>query len=147
MRDKGYGAAELERLLYHESGLLALSGETSDMRTLLASKSPSSAFAVDYYCYWAARHVGSLAVALGGVDAIAFTGGIGENAAYVRAEICSRIAFLGVKIDPDSNALNAFDLTEKSACACTYIVPANEEFVIARHAQRLAVSEKTEQSS
>ena len=138
LRDKGYGAEELERLLYHKSGLLALSGETSDMRTLLASTSPSAAFAVDYYCYWAARHVGSLAVALGGLDAIAFTGGIGENAAHVRAAICSSIAFLGVEINQNANAHNTFDITETSAVARAYIVSAQEELVIARHTQRLA---------
>lgn len=138
MRDHGLGAGELERLLYHESGLLALSGETSDMRALLASTSARAAFAVDYYCYWAARHAGSLAVALGGLDAIAFTGGIGENAAVVRAQICSRLGFLGVTIDPEGNALNNFDLTRKFAGTGVYIVPAKEELVIARHAQRLA---------
>jgi acetate kinase len=135
MRDQGLTPAALERLIYHESGLLALSGETSDMRALLASTSPRAAFAVDYYAYWAARQIGSLVVALGGIDALAFTGGIGEHAGPVRAAICTHLEFLGVKIDAARNRTDQPTLSPDDAAVVVLIVPANEELVIARHAQ------------
>ena len=136
MRDQGYTPAALEKLIYHESGLRALSGETSDMRTLLASSSKNAAFAVDYYAYWAARHVGSLVVATGGLDALVFTGGIGENAAPVRAKICLHLAWLGVALDPQRNQANAADISAASATVSTLIVRADEEGVIAAHVHR-----------
>jgi acetate kinase len=138
MRKEGLGPNELERLIYQESGLLALSGETSDMRALIASSSPRAAFAVEYYCYWAARHAGSLAVALGGLDAVAFTGGIGENAPSVRLRIAHYLRFLGVDIDANANATHRFDLSSSAASVRSYAVPADEELVIARHTLRLA---------
>ncbi len=131
MRDKGYGLAELEQLIYRDSGLLALSGETSDMRALLASPSPRAAFAVDAFCYSAARHVGSLAVALGGLDALAFTGGIGEHAGPVREKICAHLRWLGVAIDAIGNAAHAFAIG--AASVPVYVVATNEERVIVRH--------------
>jgi acetate kinase len=135
MRDHGLTPAALERLIYHESGLLALSGDTSDMRTLLASAAPRAAFAVDYYAYWAARQIGSLVVALGGIDALVFTGGIGEHAAPVRAAICTHLEFLGVSIDNDRNRANQPTLSAAEAAVAVLIEPANEELVMARHAR------------
>ncbi len=88
------GADRAEALLNNESGLLALAG-TNDMATLLARDDDEATFAIEHFCYWAARHAGSMAVAMGGIDAIAFTGGIGENAANVRANILRRLHFLG----------------------------------------------------
>lgn len=137
MRDQGYTPKALENLIYHESGLRALSGETSDMRMLLASPSENAAFAVDYYAYWAARHVGSLIVATGGLDTLVFTGGIGENAASVREKICGHLAWLGVVLDPDRNRANADDLSGPSATVSTLIVRADEEGVIAAHVHRI----------
>jgi acetate kinase len=121
MRDEGLGIAELEDLLYRKSGLLGLSGISGDMRTLLASPAPEAREAVEYYCYWAARYAGSLVSAMGGLDAIVFTGGVGENAAPVRERILSHLSWLGLP----ANA--------------TYIIPANEELTIARHTIRLVL--------
>ncbi len=119
MRDDHMDIAGLENLLYRRSGLLGLSGISADMRVLLASDAPEAKEAVDYYCYSAARHAGSLVAALGGLDAIVFTGGIGENAGPVRARILGHLKWLGL----DEGAI--------------YIVPANEELTIARHVAAL----------
>ena len=117
MKDDHLTAMEMEEILYQKSGLLGLSGLTSDMRSLLNSPAPAALDAIDAYCYWAARQAGSLITAMGGLDAIVFTGGIGENAEPVRQRIVEQLA-----------GMNAFDV---------HIVQANEEYVIARHALRL----------
>jgi acetate kinase len=117
MRDHGMTASEVETLLYRNSGLLGLSGLTSDMRKLLESDDPQAKFAVEAFCYWAARQAGSLAVALGGLDAIAFTGGIGENAEFVRRQIVRTLRWIGP--------------------FTVHIVPAGEESVIARQMFRI----------
>jgi acetate kinase len=119
MRDDHLDIPALEDLLYRKSGLLGLSGISADMRVLLASDAPEAREAVDYYCYWAARYAGSLVSAMGGLDAIVFTGGVGENAAPVRAKIMAHLAWL--KLPPGA----------------VHIVPANEELTIARHTARL----------
>lgn len=119
MRDDHMDIAALEDLLYRRSGLLGLSGISADMRVLLASDRTEAREAVDYYCYAAARHAGSLVAALGGLDAIAFTGGIGENAAPVRQRILDHLKWLGIKDE------------------AIHIVPANEELTIARHVKAL----------
>ncbi len=137
MRDDGLDLDGLEDLLYRKSGLLGLSGISSDMRALLASDRPEAAAAVDYYCYWAARHAGSLVTVLGGLDAVVFTGGIGENAAEVRARILTRLAWLGLELDRERNAANAFILSPDGARLPVFIIPANEELTIARHVTKL----------
>ncbi|MDO8352610.1 MAG: acetate kinase, partial [Aestuariivirga sp.] len=109
----------LEDLLYRRSGLLGISGLSSDMRELLASPAAEAAEAVNAYCYQAARYAGSLAVAIGGLDAIVFTGGIGENAEPVRQKILAQLLFLGLKAND------------------VYVVKANEELTIARHVETL----------
>jgi len=119
MRDEHLDIEGLEDLLYRRSGLLGLSGISSDMRVLLASDRPEAKEAVDYYCYSAARHAGSLVAALGGLDAIVFTGGIGENAAPVRQRILDHLKWLGLRDD------------------AIRIVSANEELAIARHVKAL----------
>ncbi|HUR43074.1 MAG TPA: acetate kinase, partial [Aestuariivirga sp.] len=115
MRDENLDAASLEYLLYRRSGLLGLSGISSDMRVLLGSSKPEAKEAIAHYCYSAARHAGSLAAALGGLDAIAFTGGIGENAVPVRSGILAHLSWLNIPADQ------------------IFVVPANEELAIARH--------------
>jgi acetate kinase len=115
MRNDGYDLARLERLLYHESGLLGLSGKTADMKTLLESDDRQAQRAVELYCYRVAREIGSLAAALEGVDALVFTGGVGENAAPVRARVAERLKWLG-----------AIDIR---------VIPTDEELTIARHTQ------------
>ena len=115
MRDEKLTLDQLEDLLYRKSGLLGLSGISGDMRELLASERPEAAEAVEYYCYSAARHAASLVPALGGVDAIVFTGGVGENAGPVRSRIMAHLAWLHV---PPSHV---------------HVIPANEELTMARH--------------
>ncbi|MBI2719646.1 MAG: acetate/propionate family kinase [Rhizobiales bacterium] len=119
MRDDHLSLDQLEDLLYRRSGLLGLSGISADMRVLLASDRPEAAEAVDYYCYSAARHAASLIPALGGLDAIVFTGGVGENAGEVRARILSHLKWLNVADDR------------------VHVVPANEELTIARNVMAL----------
>jgi acetate kinase len=135
----GMSARDVERLLYHESGLKGVSGVSSDMRTLLASPDPRAAFAVELFCYRACREIGSLAAALGGLDALVFTGGIGENAAPVRESIVRASAWLGFALDDAANAANGPRITTLAARAAAYVIATNEELMIARHvAARLA---------
>jgi acetate kinase len=117
MRSEGFDLPRLEKLLYHESGLLGLSGETADMKTLLESDDRRARLAVEIYCTRIAREIGSLAAALEGLDALVFTGGVGENAAPVRARVAQAIRWLG-------------DIDVR-------VIPTDEELTIARHAQRL----------
>jgi acetate kinase len=141
MRDKGMQAADLEDLLYRKSGLLALSGQTSDMRQLLANGDAKSAAAVEHYCYWAARHAASLVAALGGLDALVFTGGVGENGAAVRAKIIAHLGWLDLQLDDAANAKRAARISLNGGAAgankSVWIIPANEELAIARHMARL----------
>lgn len=119
MRDDNLSLDQLEDLLYRRSGLLGLSGISSDMKTLLDSAEPEAAEAIDYYCYSAARHAASLVPALGGLDAVVFTGGVGENAEPVRSRIMAHLKWLNV---PQGHV---------------HIVPANEELAMARHVKAL----------
>ena len=137
IRDEHMGLEELEDLLYRQSGLKGLSGISGDMRTLLASDREEARFAIEHYCYSAARHAGSLVTALGGLDGIVFTGGVGEHAAPVRARICDHLSWLGVAVDPRRNAAHAPCISPVDAKAPVWIVPADEEAVIARHTSDL----------
>ena len=107
------------------------------MRALLADPSPTSAFAVEHFCYWAVRHAGSLIAAMQGLDAVAFTGGIGENAAPVRAKITEGLAWLGAEIDARANAMGATRLHAPASKIACWIIPAQEERMIAADARRL----------
>ena len=132
--EHGLDARALERLLYKESGLLGVSGRSSDMRELLAAADdPRCRLAVDLFCYRAAREIGSLAAALGGLDAIVFTAGIGEHAAPVRESILRRCTWLGVEFDPAANAAGGPCLTTTSSRVAAWVVPTDEEGMIARH--------------
>jgi acetate kinase len=103
-----YDHEALSELVYHRMGLLALSdGESSDMRQLLASNSPGARFAVEYFCYHVRTAIGALAAKAGGIDALVFSGGIGENAPEIRARICASLGFLGLTLDADANRANA----------------------------------------
>lgn len=128
------GLERTKAILNHESGLLGLSGGKSDMRNLMLDPSADSAFAIEHFCYWSVRHAGSLIAAMGGVDAIAFTGGIGENAVGVRADVCRRLEWLGARLDPDANHLARGRLHARSSKVAIWIVPAEEERMIARDA-------------
>ena len=133
MDERGMCARDLERLLYHRSGLLGVSGISSDMRTLLASDDPRAKLAVELFCYRAGRELGSLAAALGGLDALVFTGGIGEHAAPVRAAIVRGAGWLGLALDEAANAAGKRRITADTSKVPAYVVPTDEELMIARH--------------
>ncbi|WP_071795997.1 acetate/propionate family kinase [Natronohydrobacter thiooxidans] len=126
------GIAETRQLLNHQSGLLGLSGLSADMRSLSEAGTDSARFAIDHFCYWAARHAGSLIAAMGGLDAIVFTGGIGENAREVRAGIVAHLGWLGAELDPARNAENGPRLHAEGARVALWVIPADEEGEIAR---------------
>ena len=130
---EGMDAEALRGLLYDRSGLLGVSGISADMKTLLASDSPAAKEAVAFFCYRVAREIGSLAVALGGLDALVFTGGIGEKATPVRAGICAHVAWLGVDLDADANARAGIRISRDNSSVSAWVVPTDEESVIARH--------------
>ena len=131
------GLERTKAILNHESGLLGLSGGKSDMRKLMRDASDDSAFAVDHFCYWTLRHAGSLIAALEGLDAIAFTGGIGENAVAVRERVLRGLAWAGVTFDEAANQANAARLHADDSNVSIWIVPAEEERMIALDALAL----------
>ena len=135
--DRGMTPRELHHLLYEESGLLGVSGVSSDMRTLLASDDPAAAEAVDLFVYRIAREVGSLAAALGGLDAVVFTGGIGENAAVIRARVCRDMRWLGLDLDELANAAGGPCISTSNSRVSAWVIRTNEEAVIAAHTRRL----------
>lgn len=131
----GMGARELEHLLYHESGLLGVSGISSDMRGLLASNDPRAAEAVDLFVYRIGRELGSLAAALSGLDAVVFTGGIGERSAAIRSRICRNAAWLGLELDEKANESGTQRISLAQSCVAAWVIPTDEELMIARHTQ------------
>lgn len=131
------GLERTKAILNHESGLLGLSGGKSDMRKLMLDPSADSAFAIEHFCYWSLRHAGGLIAAMEGVDAIAFTGGIGENAVGVRARILRGLEWAGVRMDPDGNHRSAARLHSETSKVAVWVVPAREEWMIAQDAQQL----------
>lgn len=133
---RGYDAATLEHKLYRESGLLGLSGLSHDMRTLLDSPAPASRLAIDVYCHRIVREAGALAAAMGGVDALVFTAGIGENAAAVRARVLQALGWLGVSLDEAGNACHGPRLHRDGSRVQAWVIPTNEEAVVAAHALR-----------
>ena len=133
LREKGMEAARLERLLYHESGLLGVSGVTSDMRELLASAEPAAKEAVELFCYRIVGEIGRLAAVLGGLDALVFTGGIGENAAPVRARVCEALAWLGLALDADANARQGPRISTPASAVSAWVLPTDEDRMIAEH--------------
>jgi acetate kinase len=131
------GLHRTKAILNHESGLLGLSGGKSDMRNLMLDPSADSAFAVEHFCYWTLRHAGSLIAAMEGLDAIAFTGGIGENAIGVRARILRGLEWLGVRMNPDANHARIARLHAATSKVAVWVVPAEEERMIAADALSL----------
>jgi acetate kinase len=126
-------APALEALLYHRSGLLGVSGVSSDMRALLASDDPRAREAVDLFVYRIARELGSLAAALGGLDALVFTAGIGEHAREIRARVCRDAEWLGVRLDEAANRAGGPRISAPGAAASAWVVPTDENLMIARH--------------
>jgi acetate kinase len=131
----------VEKLLYQESGLLGVSGVSSDMRTLLASEDPRAKFAVELFVYRIARELGSLAAALDGVDAVVFTGGIGERSAPVRARVCRGASWLGLNLDRAANDSGGPRISAHESRVSAWVIPTNEELMIARHTLRVVVGD------
>jgi len=134
---EGYGLAELEDLLYNRAGLLGLSGISADMKFLLESKVPAASAAVAFYCYRISRELGSLAAALGGLDAFVFTGGVGENAPEVRAQVCRSAGWLGIALDGAANLAAGPRITTSDSAVSAWVVATDEQEVIAAHTARL----------
>ncbi|AUQ55463.1 acetate/propionate family kinase [Phaeobacter inhibens] len=131
------GLDRTKAILNNESGLLGLSGGKSDMRNLMLDPSADSAFAIEHFCYWSLRHAGSLIAAMEGLDAIAFTGGIGENAVGVRARILRGLEWIGARMDVDANHARKSRLHAGSSKVAIWVVEAEEERQIAMDAQTL----------
>lgn len=130
-------ASEVEALLYKKSGLLGISGISNDMRDLLGRTEPEARLAVDYFVYRAVKEIGALAAVLGGVDVLVFTAGIGENSAEIRRRICEASAWLGVALDPQANTTGGPRITAQNSKVSAWVVPTNEELMIARHMSRM----------
>jgi len=133
----GRSAHEIETLLYKKSGLVGISGVSSDMRDLLENPSPDARLAVDYFVYSVAKHMGALAAVLGGVDAIVFTAGIGERSVEIRRRIGEASAWLGVTLDRAANAAHGPRISAPDSRVSVWVVPTNEELMIARHTGEL----------
>ncbi|MFK7761670.1 MAG: acetate/propionate family kinase [Roseobacter sp.] len=131
---EGMTTAEVAELLYEKSGLLGLSGLSNDMRTLLASDAAEAAQAIDYYVFRIRRELGALSAVLGGLDALVFTGGIGENSSVIRERVCAGMAWLGLELDHKTNVANQELISTSLSRARILVIPTDEEQVIARAA-------------
>ena len=129
----GLSASEVETVLYEKSGLLGISGISNDMRVLLESSDPRARLAVDYFVYQAARHIGALAGVLGGLDALVFTAGIGENSAPIRRRICEASAWLGLALDEAANDRHGPRISRAGSRVSAWVIATDEELMIVRH--------------
>jgi len=136
---KGYDGRRLDRLVNHESGLLGVSAISSDVKTLLEKRAaePNAALAIEMFCYQVRKQIGALAAALGGLDLLVFTGGIGERAAPVRFEVCRGLEYLGIKLDRQRNEAHADPVSAPDSPCTVRVIPTNEDLMIARHTRRL----------
>ncbi len=137
MDQKGMDADEISNLLYRRSGLLGLSGFSNDMRTLEASDTAGARNAINYFTFRVRRELGAMVAVLGGLDAVVFTGGIGENSTFIRDRICSDMGWFGVELDHDANADNRRVISTDLSQVKLMVIPTNEELVIARAAAAL----------
>ena len=134
LRNKLYDDdVSLEKMLYERSGLLGLSGSSGDMRVLQASTDPFAVAAVDYFVYGMMKYIGAYTMVLGGLDALVFTAGIGENSGPVRAALCARLGWLGVTLDGQANASDGPRISAPDSRASVWVIPTNEELMIAQH--------------
>jgi acetate kinase len=129
----GLSVKEVETMLYKKSGLIGVSGISNDMRDLLGREEPEAKLAVDYFIYRIAKEIGALAAALGGVDALVFTAGIGENSAEIRRRVCESSAWLGIQLDNDRNEQKADRISTPQSKISVWVIPTNEELMIALH--------------
>src|SRR5215208_4365545 len=142
--EKGMSPADAQNFLYRDCGLKGLSGVSNDMRELEASEDPRAGLAVDYFVYRVGLAAGMLAAALQGLDAFVFTAGIGENSATIRARIAERLAWLGVVLDPAENARHATKISRSDSRIPVYVVPTDEELMIAQHTLALLMNRQTQ---
>jgi acetate kinase len=144
LEEKGLKASDLNYLVNRRSGLLAISGLSSDMRDLLAQEEhePQARLAVDLFCYTASKHLGALAAVLGGLDTLIFTAGIGENAPAIRQRICQQLGFMGIQIDPARNGASAAIISPDGAPVVVRVMHTDEDLMIARHTQASILEEK-----
>ena len=133
LRRKLFDDASLEKMLYERAGLLGLSGISGDMRVLQESADPRAVAAVEYFVYAMTKYVGAYTAVLGGLDALVFTAGIGERSAPVRAALCGKLAWLGVKLDEQANASNGPRIAVSDSAVSVWVIPTNEERMIAQH--------------
>jgi acetate kinase len=134
MSEKGMSAKEIERLLYNDCGLKGLSGVSNDLRELLASEDSRAKLALDYFTYRVALFAGMLAAAMGGIDGFVFTAGIGENAPSIREAVARRLAWLGLELSAKANAKGDLKISRKRSRVACYVIPTDEELMIAEHA-------------
>jgi acetate kinase len=144
--EKGMSAAVVQDLLYRECGLKGLSGLSNDMRELEASSDPRAVLAIDYFVYRIGLQAGMLAAALGGLDAFVFTAGIGENSAMIRARTAEKLAWLGVALDAGANTSNRQLISQPESRVRVYMLPTDEELMIARHTVALLLLHHTQAS-
>jgi len=140
IQQKGMSAEALVDLLYRRSGMLGLSGVSSDFRALLASQEPRARFALEVFYYRTAGEIGSLAAALGGIDGIVFTAGVGENAVPVRSAICRACGWLGLELDEAANGEHRTRISMPGSRVAAYVIKTDENLMIARHARALVGS-------
>jgi acetate kinase len=133
----GLSSKEVETILYKKSGLLGISEISNDMRDLLGRSEPEARLAVDYFVYRVAKEIGALTAVLGGLDALVFTAGIGENSPEIRTRICAASAWLGIDLDEEANNRRDSQISTQQSKVSVWVIPTNEELMIARHTARL----------
>ena len=144
---QGWSVDRIEDLLYKKSGLLGISGVSNDVRVLLASNCPLAAEAIEFFVYRIVREIGSLVAALGGLDALVFTAGIGENSPVIRQQVCQGLTWLGIAIDPEANQRGSTCISPQRQAPSVWVIPTDEEAVIASHTLALFRSARTRQAS
>jgi len=136
-QNRDMSVKQVEEVLYKKSGLLGISGISNDMRDLLGRKEPEARLAVDYFVFRAAKEIGALAAVLGGLDALVFTAGIGENSPEIRKRISESSAWLGIELDEAANAGKGPRISKPKSKVSVWVIPTNEELMIARHTSSL----------
>ena len=137
LQRQGMSLDALEQMLYQESGLLGMSGLSSDMRVLLASEAPAARHAVDVFVWRIVQSLGAMAASLGGLDALVFTAGIGEHAAEIRARVCQAAAWMGIALDTQANDQHARCISRAESAVSVWVIPTDEDAMIAEHTRKM----------
>jgi acetate kinase len=142
LREKHFDARRLDELVNQHGGLFGVSGITSDMKTLLEQRhlEPDAGQAVELFCYQIRKHIGALTAVLGGLDNLVFTGGIGEHASPVRAEVCRGLEYLGISLDTSRNAAHSRCISSPGSACTVMVIPTDEDLMIARHTRTVVFS-------